>query len=339
MADVFISHASTDAPLADALVQLIEGGIGVSSYQIFCTSLEEQSIPPGVEFKQYIKEKLGDAKIVIALISPQYYSSAFCMCELGATWALTKSFIPLTVPPVAHDDLRGVLGGVQVLSIMDGTKLDTVYEVLGQIVEQRQKVVRWNSRKEKFLAELPAILKSLKKPAVVTRTEFNKIVAERDEYKREYEKADGEIAKLQKTFSEVSRLKDKQQVARVRRKFSSADEQFESLVDGASKVVAPLDSVVREALYQSLRGEDFYPGDNWGDDPRSAEENGLLTRDDGEFSPNSSHPKIKKALAALHALRQFVEEPPEGFDAAYEDEHEDTFDFGNRSFWQRHDLL
>lgn len=308
------------------------------SGQIFCTSLEDQGIPPGVEFKQYIKEKLGDAKIVVALISPQYYSSAFCMCELGATWALTKNFLPLLIPPVDYDDLRGTLGGVQVLPINDDTKLDTVFETLGQVTENRQKVVRWNNRKRKFLEELPGILKDLKSPAIVTRAEFNKIVTQRDEYKSEFEKADGEISKLQKTLAEVSRLKDKQKVAEVRRKFSSADEQFDTLVEAAANAVAPLDRVVCEALYQHLRGEEFYPGDEWGENPRVAEEEGLLTRDDGEFAPNAEHPKIKNALAALKALRLFIEEPPEGFAEAYENEHEDTFAFENKNFWRRHGL-
>lgn len=339
MADIFISHASKDKDLAEALVDLIEGGIGVSTNQIFCTSRDEQGIPPGVDFKQHIKEKLGGAKIVVAVLSPQYYSSAFCMCELGATWALTKNFVPLTVPPVDHDDLRGVLGGVQVLPIDDEKKLDTVYEVLAEVAQERQKVVRWNNRKKTFLEKLPAILKALEKPNTVTRTEFNKVAKERNEYKREYEKADGEIATLQKKLSEVSRLKDKQKVAEALRKFSTDDEQFESLVDGASKQLSTLDRVVREALYQSMKGDEFYPGDDWDDDPRTAEEEGFLTRDEREFAPNKDHPKIKKAYAALKALRKFVQEPPEGFAEAYENEHDDTFEFENKNFWRRHDLL
>ena len=55
MADVFISHAKNDLPLIEALIQLIEGGIGIRSTQIFCSSIEEQAIPPGVDFKSYIK--------------------------------------------------------------------------------------------------------------------------------------------------------------------------------------------------------------------------------------------------------------------------------------------
>ena len=102
--DIFISHATKDMPLVEALIQLIEGGIGIRSSQIFCTSIEEQGIPPGVDFKSHIKSELAEVKVVISVVTPHYYSSAFCMCELGATWALTKDFIPLLVPPVDYRD-------------------------------------------------------------------------------------------------------------------------------------------------------------------------------------------------------------------------------------------
>jgi hypothetical protein len=121
-------------------------------------------------------------------------------------------------------------------------------------------------------------------------------------------------------------------VAEVRRKFSSADQQFDTLVEAAATAVAPLDRVVCEALYQHFRNEEFYPGDEWGENPRVAEEEGLLTRDDGEFALITEHSKIRNALAALKALRLFIEEPPEGFMEAYQNEHEDTFAFENKNF-------
>ena len=42
---VFISHATEDKPLAEALSDLIEAGIGLTHDQIFCTSLAGQGIP------------------------------------------------------------------------------------------------------------------------------------------------------------------------------------------------------------------------------------------------------------------------------------------------------
>jgi TIR domain len=140
-------------------IQLIEGGIGIRSDQIFCSSLEEQGIPPGVDFKSFIKEKLGEAKVVIALVSPQYYGSAFCMCELGATWALTKSCIPLIVPPVTCSDLRGGLFGSQALPIDEDKKLDVMHSVIAALAQKAETVARLNSRKSQFLKQVAGALK------------------------------------------------------------------------------------------------------------------------------------------------------------------------------------
>src|SRR6185437_15845795 len=100
MADIFISHASVDTPIAEALVQLLEGGVGLRTSQVFCSSLEGQKVMPGKDFKAYIKSELRGAQIVIGLISKHFYNSAFCMCELGAAWAYANEFVPLLVPPI-----------------------------------------------------------------------------------------------------------------------------------------------------------------------------------------------------------------------------------------------
>src|SRR5262249_44578975 len=136
--------------LVDAFVQLIEGGVGFNSDQIFCSSIEEQGIPPGVDFKTHIKTELSQVKVVVSLVSLHYYSSAFCMCELGATWALSKAFVPLLVPPVDYGDLRGSLFGTQALLINDEKKLDAMQFVLEPFAAKKEPVVRWNSRKQQF---------------------------------------------------------------------------------------------------------------------------------------------------------------------------------------------
>jgi hypothetical protein len=123
-ATIFVSHAHADQDLADAFGRLLEGGINLSQKQIFCTSLEEQGIPAGEDFKTFIQKKLAESEIVVALISQNYYASAFCMCELGATWISAKNFIPFIAPPLGFTDLKGVLAGMQVLRIDDPGSLD-----------------------------------------------------------------------------------------------------------------------------------------------------------------------------------------------------------------------
>jgi hypothetical protein len=60
------------------------------------------------------------------------------------------------------------------------------------------------------------------------------------------------------------------------------------------------------------------------------QDNAILQNVKGKFFVDACDPA---------ALMRFVEKPPEGFAAAYEDEHDARFEFGNRNFWRRHDLI
>jgi hypothetical protein len=340
MADIFVSHASEDAPLIEILIQLIEGGIGIRSTQIFATSIEEQGIPPGVDFKNHIKEILTGVKVVIAVVTPRYYNSAFCMCELGATWALTKDFIPLLVPPIDYNDLRGTLFGSQSLPINEDKKLDSVQTVLTKLADNPEKVARWNSRKAQFLKQLPSVLSMLPPVNTLSGKEAAKLSAERDEYREEYQKSDVEVAALKKQVAELSTAKDREEVASIKKKYSSDEEVFDALVNGVSSELGPLPGVVSEALYYYFKNEEYAPNHrDWGDAPQDAEDAGLLHSDGGHFWVNESHPKIKRAIAAIEQLRNFLAEPPQGFADDYERTHDDLFELRSRPFWERHGLL
>lgn len=79
---VFISHAAADKKLADHLLDLLQTGVDVPRRQIFCTSLEGMGVPKGTTFVEWIRQELVDAKLVVALITPTYFESIFCLCEL-----------------------------------------------------------------------------------------------------------------------------------------------------------------------------------------------------------------------------------------------------------------
>jgi hypothetical protein len=79
----------------DAVIKLLEGGICLTPNQIFCMSFDQQGIPAREDFSSYMREQsVKGAKVVVALVAPQYYDIAFSMCETGAAWASDK-FIPL----------------------------------------------------------------------------------------------------------------------------------------------------------------------------------------------------------------------------------------------------
>ena len=116
---IFISHAAKDKKLADLLVDFLETGTPLTSNDIFCSSLEGLGIPTGKNFIEYIKEEIQTPETVILLLSPNYFASQFCLCELGASWALSHNVLPLLVPPLTYDDIEGVLSGIQINKIND----------------------------------------------------------------------------------------------------------------------------------------------------------------------------------------------------------------------------
>jgi len=160
-----------DKPLADAFVDLLlVNGIGLNAVEeIFCSSLEGLGIQPGKNFVNYIKDEISGAKTVILLLSPNYFSSKFCLCELGATWGLVDTFFPFLVPPLQYDDVKDVLTGIHLLGIESGKDLsqfkDEITTWLG--IVSRSSTPRWDVKREKFQKDLPAILANLPEPNFV----------------------------------------------------------------------------------------------------------------------------------------------------------------------------
>jgi len=50
VAKVFISHSVKDKELANAMVDLLQTGIGINTNDIFCSSVEGLGIPGGANF-------------------------------------------------------------------------------------------------------------------------------------------------------------------------------------------------------------------------------------------------------------------------------------------------
>lgn len=104
---IFFSHATADKAVTDDFVShILEGGIGIPPKSIFYSSSPDQGVPTGHDFIPYIKKQLKQSSMLIAWITPQYLESSFCMCELGAAWALLPKgkFIPL-VHGISFDKL------------------------------------------------------------------------------------------------------------------------------------------------------------------------------------------------------------------------------------------
>src|SRR6266498_2857684 len=148
-AQVFVSHSSKDQDLVGALVRLLQTGLTIAPDRIFCSSLPGHRIPFGEDFRVFIRQKLTDAGIVIALITGHYRASPFCMHELGAAWALAKRTVLLICPPLTLNDIPGAVGNLQAAVINSPQDLDEIRDQFGTGA-----LSAWNHCKTAFLSEL-----------------------------------------------------------------------------------------------------------------------------------------------------------------------------------------
>lgn len=160
-ARLFVSHASADLPVVRPFVEdLIESGLGVHTDEIFCSSLPGQRVRPGADFKSFIRQTFDEATTVIAILSPNFYSSAFCLCELGAAWILARdNFIPVLMPNASFSDMQGVEAGLQALRM---NVADDLHELRDDLTRRLgipgSRVARWNQRVEGFLSRLDQLV-------------------------------------------------------------------------------------------------------------------------------------------------------------------------------------
>lgn len=341
---LFISHSSGDKNLVDKLVDLILMGVGVTHEKIFCTSLEGMGIPEGEDFKALIHTQLQNPPLVIMVITPSYYESPFCLCELGASWAMSHSSFPLLVPPINFRDLRAVLVNSQARLITDPSGLDALRDrVIDRLdLKSPAPTARWNVKRDEFLRELPDILERIQR--------FTRVPADRlEEVQAQYEAAQEMLAERHREVDaqkdlvqRLMNLKDRAEASKLLAEKSGELETFEMLVKTTVAAIDPLPAVVVEALFYDYYGEDYWPtaDDSWKWDPinRAIEDGYLVSRDSFRktVDPNKDDRTILKAIGALEEIKGFLEDEStsEEFYDHYETKHGFPADIRNRRFWK-----
>lgn len=338
MSKLFISHAAHDKVLVEAFVDLLEAGVGIPHQSIFCSSLKGQSIKPGKDFVESIRQSLDGAACVLALISEAYYVSAFCMCELGGVWLQNKSFLPVIVPPVDYSQLKAVLGKLQASKIGAADDLDELRdELIERLSIEGHKTPRWNTKRDAFLGCLKPTLKEIEFTGPVSHEKFEKLKGEFDTYREEYKARQVEIESLNGLVSDLKKAKDAKSVTKIVRKHSSAMEEFGALASDAASALQPLPRVVCEALYYRARGENYFPERDDSDEIQLHVEYGLLEQHERCVTPRKKNPKVANAIEALDGLSRWLDSPPEEFFECYEQETgSETPDITLRPFWERH---
>lgn len=336
---IFISHAKQDVPVVEEFVSLLKQ-IGVPPKNIFCTSMPGHGVPAGKDLKSYIRDQFGASDIVIAIVSENYYASAFCMCELGAVWITAKErFFPFLVPPVTFGELKGTLVGTQCLRLEDAEALSELRDEIDNATGHACNTPMWDKSREVFLSRLESLYKEVPKSPTVPRNEYDKITRILEEYKTAVKTKEEDNAKLREECDRIAALKDREQVRAVSAKFKSEEKNFEHLLGEAKHNITALSSVVREALFHFVRGEEFVRNcDEWQDEPRRAEESGQLKEsayNENVLTVDERDPDVADAVEAFNNLAAFVETASKDLKIYYLDEYRERLDLRIRPFWKR----
>ncbi|MBN9397118.1 MAG: toll/interleukin-1 receptor domain-containing protein [Candidatus Melainabacteria bacterium] len=340
---IFISHNEQDKPLADAFVDLLQTGLSIHQDQIFCTSLKGLGIPKGKTFEAFIKEKIKNARFVIALLTPLYYESYFCMCELGASWVLEPNFFPMLVPPLTYRDLKAVLANMQAAKINDASDLDMLRDALVEDKIGNPKVQRWNVKRDEFIKKFDeSISTQLLGASNVPAAKFRELEAMHTEAQDVIQEKEKEIKRLNEYAAELKKLKNKAEVSAVDREFDESSDVYDALVAEVQKLTDKLPSCVVDALYHSHNGLEWHPsqnveGDDIWDKIDSAEKDQMLEVWENRVSPNRKHPKVRNAINKIDELHDFLEsEEASDLVEQFEDENEYPLSLRNKEYWDKH---
>jgi len=336
---VFVSHAATDKKLADYLVDLLQTGVDVQRGQIVCTSLEGMGIPKGTTFVDWIRDELVGAQLVIALITPEYFESAFCLCELGATWATKANLYPLIVPPLTYAHLKAVLVGCQAGVADTDTDLDEMFERVKIAVGTSPSIGRWNQKKIAFIARVRNYSKSVKPPRPTAEEAVS--IRETVEALQDEIVEATELIEEQKELIEQLRSGGTDKGVRILSKTVKAQlAELERLNAAAGNALWRLPPVVREALYLDHIGNELVV-DGWKDqqqmdDAYDALQRGYLKGDPdaGTFSPDDDNQSVEDAIGGIAELSDYLRRLSDPSRKAYRSNQGYSPDLTKRPYWE-----
>ena len=146
---VFISHRKLDEAVAGMLFDFLIAA-GIPREAIFCSSL------PGNDVKEFISKEVRQAlqasQVNIAILSGNYYESAYCVNEAGVLWYLEDiRVIPIALPEIQPDDMIGFLNQDYRVRRLDNTDdityiYDTITDILG-VPQQKSSVINTECKK------------------------------------------------------------------------------------------------------------------------------------------------------------------------------------------------
>lgn len=339
MSGVFVSHAFADKPLVDEFVDVvIRLGCGLSQTQIFYSSGEDTGVPSGYDLLSHVRRQVGNATLVIAIISPSFQSRPVCIAELGAAWSRVENLFPLAVPGIKRADLEGVLEGMAVRYLDDGAALDELHDRVSAAVGKRAKAATWGRYKAKWLTSVGHHATALPTVRPVTAAEVERLAADLEGARAALIETEDECAELRDQLDQLAKTRPSTDVRRIRLP-KSETKRFDMLQRNARRALAELPKVAREAIWYDLNRRQMPWPDGFDDRYRrdavqEAVNDGLLLETgDEQLTPNDDFDLVVAASQAVSELHTFLDEPSDAFETWFRGEYGMPPDLRKRAVW------
>ncbi|MGX7004885.1 TIR domain-containing protein [Caballeronia sp. KNU42] len=341
MKSIFISHAVVDASIASAIVDLIENGIGVPGEEIFCSSLEGYGIPTGENFIDHINNQIQTPDVVVLLLTPNYFESKFCLCEMGGAWVKSHKIFPILVPPLEYSDVKDVITATQVAKIDNDIKYNELRDYLISKVSFKPKsVTKWDTERRRFLGSLPELLKNMRVPEKVSPEEHQAVKNQLEEAQETLSEYASEVSELKALNKKLEKAKDASEVSEIKRSVrkTGAEEDFEKLLKEIAEFrkIAKSGEVFKFVL-SDFYGQPYHPDlFNYGDEFSQAARRNLISLEDSPSVKweNSRMTELRKKLTALQSLVDGSDE--KSLIRYHKNTYEFTLETDNEEFWEFH---
>lgn len=311
---IFLSHAAADRPLVEAFETLLAKSLNITSEDIFCSSLEGQGVSKGGNFVEEIRAKAVEAEGVVALISPSYLDSPFCMAELGAAWALETKKLPIIVPPNSFEAMQATLLGIVGVKIDDEDALLQGFEDFSKGIDTHtpKAAVRSRAMRE-FLRSWDELKSSISPSTKVPYETHKMIIEERDDALQERDNAEKLLSEAEQKIAALQQVKDATAVQDIEAEFDNSDweEKLESELSEIKELQHELGGreIVRLLILECLGKEtrpDFY---EYREEAVRAVELDVYDAEGEKW--NFSHPEVEALSRCVEKIQDIFGEFPQ----------------------------
>ena len=149
---IFISHSSKDRDIVEKFVNhILLLGIGLSTEDVFCTSIENLAIRNGEDISAHIQENIRCADFSFLLISDKYKASEICLNEMGAVWAYDSNVRLYLLPDTNFNSIGWLCDTRKANKITDTVALDLLYKEMCEYYSLPDNFRNWSQQREIFI--------------------------------------------------------------------------------------------------------------------------------------------------------------------------------------------